>query len=177
MLRKMREEEFEPVYRILSESFPVDEKRTFDQQKEVLSHPLFEIFVWKDHENADVKGFISLYRLQDFCYVEHFAVGEKYRNEGIGQSVLKELLAKEHKICLEVEPPVTQQAIRRIEFYRRNGFYLNEYPYFQPPIAKGKNAIPLLLMTSGAPIDEHEFARIKKSLYLHVYHVRDPLAF
>ena len=48
MLYKMREEEFATVYKIMSESFPVDERRTFDEQIGLLTNPLFEILVWKD---------------------------------------------------------------------------------------------------------------------------------
>lgn len=92
MLYKMREEEFATVYKIMSESFPVDERRTFDEQIGLLTNPLFEILVWKDGDLGDVKGFISTYRLEGFCFVEHFAVSEKYRNEGIGRSVLKNCL-------------------------------------------------------------------------------------
>ena len=47
MLYKMREEEFATVYKIMSESFPVDERRTFDEQIGLLTNPLFEILVWK----------------------------------------------------------------------------------------------------------------------------------
>ena len=59
MLYKMREEEFATVYKIMSESFPVDERRTFDEQIGLLTNPLFEILVWKDGDLGDVKGFIS----------------------------------------------------------------------------------------------------------------------
>lgn len=172
MLYKMREEEFATVYKIMSESFPVDERRTFDEQIGLLTNPLFEILVWKDGDFGDVKGFISTYRLEGFCFVEHFAVSEKYRNEGIGRSVLKKLLEKQEKVCLEVEPPETEQARRRIEFYRRNGFYTNEYPYMQPPISKGTKPIPLIIMTTGGVIDEREFLRIKNELYGKVYRAK-----
>lgn len=172
MLYKMREEEFATVYKIMSESFPVDERRTFDEQIGLLTNPLFEILVWKDGDFGDVKGFISTYRLEGICFVEHFAVSEKYRNEGIGRSVLKKLLEEQEKVCLEVEPPETEQARRRIEFYRRNGFYTNEYPYIQPPISKGTKPIPLIIMTTGGVIDEREFLRIKNELYGKVYQAK-----
>ncbi len=170
MLFKMCKEEFEKVYEIIAEAFPTDERRTFDEERELLSRPNFEILVWKEEEEGDVKGFLSLYRLDDFCFAEHFAVSAKYRNEGIGQSVLRQLLAtEEQKICLEVEPPVTEQARRRIGFYRRNGFFLNEYPYIQPPLSEGTKPVPLLIMTSGAPVGEAEFLKIKEELYRDVY--------
>lgn len=167
----MREGEFDKVYAIMEESFPVDEKRTFDEEKELLSNPIFEILVWTDDENGEVKGFVSVYRIEGCCYVEHFAVSAKFRNDGIGKTVLGELTEAEDKICLEVEPPETEQAKRRIGFYERNGFYLNEYPYVQPPISAGAKPVPLLIMTTGGRIGKDEFARIKSALYVNVYRV------
>lgn len=171
MLRKMRKEEFDSIYEIMLEAFPIDERRSFDEEKQLLSNPAFEISVW--HDDDKIKGFISVYHIDDFCFVEHFAVSPKYRNEGIGKSVLQQLLGIEKKVCLEVEPPVTENAKRRIDFYRRNGFYLNEYPYIQPPISKGTEPIPLLIMTTGGMVDEEEFSRIKQSLYVNVYGINN----
>ena len=43
---------------------------------------------------------------------------------------LQELMTQQSKrICLEVELPETELAIRRIRFYERNGLYLNSYDY------------------------------------------------
>ena len=172
MLRRMRPDEYEGVYEIMNEAFPVDEKRTFDEEKELLSNPSFEILVWQDAKSEKIKGFITSYRMNGFRFIEHFAVGAKYRNEGIGKAVLSELCKADERLCLEVEPPVTEQAVRRIEFYRRNGFSLNPYPYVQPPISKGTNAVPLMIMTTGGEVDETEFTRIRRALYLDVYRVR-----
>ena len=72
---------------------------------------------------------------------------------------------------MEVELPETEMAARRIGFYERNGFYYNDYFYMQPPIAEGRNAIPLRLMTTGGPLDEEEFFRMQGLLYKNVYGV------
>ena len=45
MLYKMREDEFEKVFAIMLKAFPIDERRTFDEQKALLSNTVFEIFV------------------------------------------------------------------------------------------------------------------------------------
>lgn len=171
MLYKMREDEFEKVFDLMIEAFPVDERRTFDEQKELLSNPIFDIYVCKDEPNAEIKGFISVYRFDDFTFVEHFAVNPKYRNLGLGHEVLSNLTARFGKLLLEVEVPQTEQAKRRICFYERNGFYLNDYPYIQPPISKGTNPIPLLLMTTGGKLSEVEYSKAKETLYRCVYRV------
>lgn len=84
-----------------------------------------------------------------FAYIEHFAVDPAYRNGGLGSLMLTELVKTVGKmICLEVEPPEDAVTRSRIEFYEANGFYLNEYPYIQPPFAEGYDEIPLMIMTS-----------------------------
>ncbi|MCI8448180.1 MAG: hypothetical protein HFH30_07230, partial [Eubacterium sp.] len=78
-----------------------------------------------------------------------------------------------HRICLEVELPENDLAKRRIRFYERNGFFLNQYPYVQPSISKGRSPIPLLIMTSGQPVSEKIFQEIKSTLYEYVYGVTE----
>lgn len=104
--------------------------------------------------------------------IDHLVVNPKYRNEGIGTKALNELVGMLDKtVCLEVEPPEGEMACRRIGFYQRNKFFLNEYSYMQPPMSKGKNAIPLLIMTSGGEVDEKNFEQIKTTLYTEVYKI------
>ena len=106
------------------------------------------------------------------AYIEHFAVDPDCRNGGLGGKILQKVIEDtDMRICLEVELPETEMAARRIGFYERNGFYYNDYFYMQPPIAEGRNAIPLRLMTTGGPLDEKEFSRMQGLLYKNVYGV------
>ena len=84
-------------------------------------------------------------------------------------AAVKEKVGK--RICLEVELPENDIARRRIGFYTRNGFSLNEYHYIQPPMSAGKNPVPLLIMTTGGAVDEKKFEYIKDKLYEKVYNV------
>ena len=68
-----------------------------------------------------------------------------------------------------MEPPDTETARKRIGFYERNGFYLNDYPYIQPPMSEGKNELPLLIMTSGGKVDKKTFDMMMTTLYEKVY--------
>lgn len=174
MLYTMSLNEFDKVFDIMSEAFPYDERRTYDEQKQVcFNNPLFTTYVHKDSENGDVKGFISTYDFADFCYVEHFAIALSERGKGLGSEVVDALLALRKRVCLEVEPPVTEQAVRRIKFYEKHGFTLNNFEYIQPPISRGRNPIPLMIMTSFGLLDYDVFSNIKKTLYRNVYHVNE----
>ena len=70
-----------------------------------------------------------------------------------------------------MEPPETEPAVRRIGFYRRCGFFLNEYPYLQPPLAPGRSTLPLLVMTTGGPVSRPQFEQIRDVLYARVYRI------
>lgn len=146
MLKKMQIQNFDKVYSIMEEAFPIDERRTYEEQKALLSRGEYSIYILPNTDSDEIKAFITVYRFPEFAYVEHFAIDGKFRNQGLGSLILKELSdLLQCNICLEVELPETETAKRRIEFYKRNGFYLNEFAYLQPPISIGKKAIPLLL--------------------------------
>lgn len=173
MLEKMRTANFDSVFSIMENSFPSDEYRPYKEQKELLSDPKYSIYVLLDSENGKTKAFIALWEFVDFAYIEHFAVAPEYRSQGLGSLMLRETTQMLGcPICLEVELPENDIAKRRIAFYKRNDFFLNEYPYIQPPISKGKNPLPLLIMTSKSRITEDQFEKIKTAIYQNVYKVK-----
>lgn len=172
MLERMQLANFAQVFSIMEESFPLDEYRPYEEQKSLLKESKYGIYILPDSKSGHIKAFISVWQFTDFAYIEHFAVTQKYRSQGLGSLILDEIrqiLACQ--ICLEVELPENDLAKRRIEFYKRNGFFLNEYPYLQPPISKGRNPLPLMIMTSQSPLLEHRFEIIKTVLYQNVYKV------
>lgn len=168
MTEKLDRKDFDKVFELMEISFPSDEHRTYTEQKSLLDIPEYEIYVLKD--NDLIKAFIALWEFEKFGFIEHFAVNPQYRNGGIGAKMLNEVIQICKKpVCLEVEPPENDTAKRRINFYRRNNFCLNNYPYIQPSITKGEKPVPLLIMTSGREISEKEYEEIKTALYTKVY--------
>ena len=172
MLQRLNINDFDKVFEIMEESFPLEEYRTYEEQKNLLKNPQYRIYVIKDEKDDNVKAFIDAWQFDHFAFIEHFAVNSKYRNQGLGSFILKELFqALPCRICLEVELPNTDLAKRRIEFYKRNGFFMNDYPYMQPSISEGRKPLPLAVMTTQSGISKDLFEEIKKVLYQEVYHV------
>ena len=170
MLRVMYDYEFDRIFSIMEASFPIDEYRPYDEQKALLSDERYVIYVLPDIKSGEVKAFITVWRLGEFAFVEHFAVNPEYRNQGLGAGILTELKdILDCRICLEVELPHTDFAIRRIGFYERNGFCINDYDYMQPPISKGRQEIPLRIMTTVGKLSSDEFEVIKNTIYREVY--------
>ena len=164
-LKEINIADFDKMFEIMEKSFPTDERRPKEEQKALFENPLYKVYC-----AGEMKAFMAVWEFDSFVFLEHFAVSPVCRNEGLGSKMLEELKRiYNKKICLEVEPPETDTAKRRVNFYKRNGFYLNEYPYIQPPISKGKQPVPLMIMTSGGTIDKQEFEEIKNTLYKEVY--------
>lgn len=170
MLERLPIEDFDKVYQLMEESFPADEYRPLSGQLALFENPAYTIYALY-HTNRDIKAFIAVWEFDTLVYVEHFAVNPSYRNGGLGSQVLSNLQKLYRKpVCLEVEPPETDMAKRRIGFYERNGFFFNDYPYMQPAMAPDRNPIPLSIMTSNHAVTEEEFLQIKNLLYREVYH-------
>ncbi|MGN0976106.1 MAG: GNAT family N-acetyltransferase [Gemmiger sp.] len=171
-LRPMRPEEFGPVWKLMETSFPPDERRPRAAQQALTeTDDRFTAYVLPGQTPA-VQAVLTVWRLEDFAYLEHFAVDPSSRGHGLGAQLLAQLEALlPCPLCLEVEPPETDIARRRIRFYCRNGFALNAFAYTQPPYAPGQQAIPLQIMTTGGPVDAPRFERIRRALYTTVYGV------
>ncbi len=173
MLEILNPNDFDKAYNILEESFPVDEIRPYEQQKKLLEKSIYQIYAVMDKDKDVVEAFLAVYEFEHFVFLEHFAVNFQYRNQGLGGKILQELKGMRGKmICLEVEPPATEMAIRRIDFYKRNGFFLNDYAYIQPPLAVNQKPVELKIMSSEKPLSVQEFEAIRGTLFAEVYDVK-----
>lgn len=171
MSERLTKADFHSLYTLLKKSFPPEEYRTPEAQKALFDDPGYTVWGLRDGCGA-VFAMLALWDCEDFAFLEHLAVDPDHRSTGIGGRLLQERLGElAVPVCLEVEPPETAITRRRIGFYERNGFFLNPYSYRQPSLGAGKASEPLLLMTSGGPVDRPAFERIKARLYSQVYRI------
>lgn len=170
MLETLDPRDFDEIYRLMELSFPPEERRTRAEQEALLQNPLYTVYVQK--QAGEVASFAAVWQFETFAYIDHLATAPAARNGGLGARTLRQLLgAFGGQICLEVEPPETELARRRIAFYERNGFFRNDYHYLQPAITAGQRPIPLSIMTSGRSVNREEFCEIRETLYAKVYGV------
>lgn len=74
---------------------------------------------------VDKDGIIGTYyivRCDDLYYLMYFAIDKEFRNKGYGSRVLNDLKMKYKNIFLSIEKKDDELAIRRKNFYLRNGF-------------------------------------------------------
>ena len=168
MIRPMEKEEFDAVYAIMERSFPTEEYRRREEQKALLKNDRYT--VWCLEKDGMPAGFMAVWDLDGFWFVEHLAVVPELRGHGMGGQLLDSVVERSTgRLCLEVEPPETPLAERRIAFYGRHGFCVNSYPYLQPSISRGKPDVPLQIMSYPTPLTEEEFLQAKDELYRIVY--------
>lgn len=158
------------IERLYTDSFPADERREFEAVKMLLDSPDIPFKILAAMEGDDFVGFFGYWQWDDMRYIEHFAVDTRRRGGGIGQKMLADFARfAVTPVILEVEPPLTDIAARRIGFYRRCGYMLHDnIKYIQPPYDISKKPLPLYLMTQGdiKLSEDCEFIkRIKKEVY------------
>lgn len=169
-LKIIQSYEFDDLFKIMKESFPNVERRSFEDQKSLFEEKRYKVFGYK--ENDDLIGFLATWEFENFNFIEHFAVDSNARGKKRGTFILKQYLKKCNKqIFLEVEEPTTEIAARRIEFYKRLGFNLNSYNYLQPPLQKQNPLLPLKVMSYPRNVTASEFMNFKKIVYDKVYKV------
>ncbi len=161
-------------------SFPRNEQRPWAQLLRLLSRSeAFRLYLLCEGENP--VGFISYWLWSDLLYIEHFAMAAEQRGKGYGSAALRTLCVEiSRPMVLEVEPPVTEQARRRIAFYRRLGFVRCELPYSQPAYSETSRPVELSLMFYTAPVAVGSedfpayFSSVRQRLYEKVYGVSLP---
>jgi len=148
-------------------SFPIEERRNLSAQQELLNAGTLQLQIIKSDDVF--AGFIFCWLLTDFIFIEHFAIDTSQRGGGIGRKVITLLQAQYPRIVLEVEPPHSIDAGRRIRFYESLGFQSYPYMYRQPSYLAGGAPLEMLLMQTGMSAGEDTFSGISNEIYREVY--------
>ncbi len=161
---------FTQFWNIYQDAFPQEERRDIkDYRENLIRNPHYKFAPY--FKEGSMIGFVSFWDLDAFLFIEHFAIHRKARGNGYGTRILRKLMNKA-RIVLEVEPPVDTITQRRVRFYRRMGFHLNDYKYVQPPYRQGEHSVPLKLMSYPAPIGTDKVEAVTKRIYHHVYRMK-----
>ena len=166
----MPREKFSQLYEIMEYSFPPNERGSENLHYSELSRPEFRCLCYEP-DNIPL-AFLNYYEFPETetIFVEHFAVSEELRGRGTGSAIMEHLkrTTSPFLIVLEVEPPDGPTERRRIDFYKRLGFHMNDGEYFQPEFYGKSPAIPLKLMTTRE-LGEREFSELARFIHKRVY--------
>ncbi|MCY0970610.1 GNAT family N-acetyltransferase [Chryseobacterium wangxinyae] len=154
------------IYNSYVSSFPEDERRDWHKFLRLFDHPQVKVIsVLNDSENI---GYLIIWQLSSFLFVEHFEVFSEFRNQKLGSHITDYLFKNYPKIILEIEPQhLDENSQRRFFFYQRNGFHLIDEMYIQPSYGEGKKPLPLWLLSNYHP---ENILHVKDEIYDVVYH-------
>ena len=155
-------------------AFPEKERRLDkDQRENIDDQPLMSCLLIS--ENSAPVGFITKWDFGKFLYIEHFAIALDRRGQGFGSASLAYFLQIHSGIpvVLEVEPPVSIEAQRRVEFYQKAGFHLCKLSYSQPAYPGRANAnFDMNIMCYGT-ISQMFLEKVVFQLYSVVYQINN----
>lgn len=111
--------------------------------------------------------------LEEFLYIEYFAIERKYRCMGYGSAALKKLMKMYNNIIVEVVPEDTNDlAYRRVNWYRSLGLYLYNdtypYPYF---LDNGEVTFIDFRLMSSNELTSYEYKKIVNLLHKNIYNL------
>ncbi len=160
---------FKEAWNLYKKSFPREERRVLTSQKRIINDPRYHFEIITDQ--GTVTGLLLWWQFHELRYIEHLAIKPALRGKGLGKSIVSDFIKENSDlIILEVEKPGDKQMNeRRINFYRRLGFYLNDYHYKQPSYTKQGKAVPLMLMTWPEPIGTEILTYFKTTCHAAVY--------
>ncbi len=165
--RATETEDLEMIYNLYINAFPREERRSkqgFFMQPGMPGCSLDIIY-----QDAVYAGFCIWWQLEGFAFLEHLAVNPAMRGKKTGQKIMGKLRETvQGPLLLEIEPPTEGDALRRLHFYTRNGFFLLDKPYRQPSYHGGESLeMKLMCSTRQLPEDliDHWIALIKKRVY------------
>lgn len=141
---------FKNLYENYCKTFPENERRSHSQFTDLFENDKVKVFSILNESNFI--GYLIVWELEDFAFLEHFEVFEEFRNRHFGGEILKKLIQLYSHIILETESQdYNEDAPRRINFYTRNGFELISNSYVQPSYGDDKSSLELLLFANFKP--------------------------
>lgn len=155
---------FLKAWKLYEEAFPSEERRLLKDQTYVLQNDKYHFDILIDNEQFI--GFILWWDFETYRYVDHFAISKEQRNKGLGRLILNKFISRSNTpIILEVELPTSDINKRRIAFYERIGFKLNQHYYEIPPLTKKQVPLQLFLMSYPNLISKKD-----ANLFVKKYH-------
>lgn len=172
------DENFKKAMEIYKVSFPIFEQRTINDQIEALKDKNyhFDVIYHKD----EFVGILLYWDMNGYKYIEHFAIDSSLRGKNYGSRVLKEFCKNNKNVILEIDPPIDEISIKRLKFYSKLGFKLQEFNHIHPSYRKECKSHSLKIMTFDENISKEDYNTFNKLLKKNVMkysEVKDRLKF
>lgn len=146
---------FNDAMKIYQTSFPIFEQRTMKNQIEVLENK--EYYSTIICENNILIGLLFYWKYGKYTYIEHLAISPSLRGQNYGSKILKIFCEDNKNIILEIDNPIDEISIKRLKFYSKIGFKLQNFQHIHPPYRKGYEGHNLKIMSFNRDLSKEEY--------------------
>ena len=152
-LQTIKDPYFKYAWILYEDAFPSEERRFIDAQEDMMLNKQYHVdIILKDSEFI---GILFWWEFDNLNYIEHFATSPNQRNKGYGKTILQNFILNNSKpILLETELPDSAINKRRLNFYQRIGFHLNDILCTLPPIRVDMPPIELRILTYPTEVSQ-----------------------
>lgn len=127
---RLTREQLVLLYPLMEATFPDDELKPLDIMLESFDQGLYDCLGLQ--ENGQMPGYTLFVRHDGHVLLDYFFILHEHRSRGLGSSflqLLKDYFSQMESVIVEIEDPEMaeddpgrQIALRRMDFYLRNGF-------------------------------------------------------
>lgn len=153
---------FDKLMEIYNYSFPEFERRTLNDQIEVLKNKNYKCTIVC--EDNILIGIILYWEFENYKYIEHLAINKDFRGQSYGSKILKDFCSDNKIIILEIDLPIDEISIKRLNFYERLGFIMQEFDHIHPPYRKIYKGHKLKIMSFKRELLKKEYDKFNKFL-------------
>lgn len=164
-LKNTTDNYFQKAWEIYEDAFPLSERRLLEAQSNVMKVPNYHFDITIIEKQ--LIGFLLWWEIETYRYIDHFATSVQMRNKGYGKLILEKFMDSNNNkpILLEVELPNSTINQRRIKFYEKIGFKLNQHYYEIPPLNESQAPLQLLLMSYPNRVSENDVQQFVKKCH------------
>ncbi len=170
-IQRVNDPLFAHLWELYVDAFPQAERRSKEYQEETMKRSSYHLEAILN--NDEFVGFIGWWSFGQISFIEHFATLPHLRGQGVGRKALESFIAQSNReVILEVEHPTTQLSERRIGFYERIGFTLNDYCYSHPSYTLERaERVELLIMSYPRPLSCEQFESFSEFCFRDVHFI------
>lgn len=162
-----------PVWSMYETAFPRCERRSWEQHQRALATEAGFSCVQISRSFQPVALLFYWHLSGDLLFVEHLAVAEHCRGQGVGNAVLQWLQKMGKPIILEIEPVVDFVTERRRRFYHSAGFAELPYEHVQLPYHADTPPVPMHLLSWPGVLPEQMVMDFEQELRSRVMRYTD----
>lgn len=157
---------FDDAMKIYQASFPIFEQRTLKKQIEALEDEMYYSTIIC--ENNTLIGLIFYWKYGKYTYIEHLAISPSLRGKNYGSKILKAFCEDNKDTILEIDNPIDEISIKRLNFYSKIGFKLQDFEHIHPPYRQEYDGHNLKIMSFNRDLSKEEYEEFNAFLKTNV---------